>query len=235
MMKKRIIAILTATSITFAPTVSILANVETPELEEKQYIIVTEDKEVYKEISKEVMEGITNEASMLEENQIIVAELTEKEAAALDKEKDVFVEEDIILSGSTVEDSIEELTLEEAKKRKQEIKQKKREALEKLEEETEIKNEEEPEYEWNIQAVNADDAAEEAAVRKVKVAVLDSGVDYVTGINLAGYVNFIEGEEELSPIFQDLTGHGTGIASIISGNGETGIYGVNPKIGRAHV
>ena len=228
-MKKRIIAILTATSITFAPTVSILANVETPELEEKQYIIVTEDKEVYKEISKEVMEGITNEASMLEENQIIVAELTEKEAAALDKEKDVFVEEDIILSGSTVEDSIEELTLEEAKKRKQEIKQKKREALEKLEEETEIKNEEEPEYEWNIQAVNADDAAEEAAVRKVKVAVLDSGVDYVTGINLAGYVNFIEGEEELSPIFQDLTGHGTGIASIISGNGETGIYGVNPN------
>ncbi len=229
MMKKRIIAILTATSITFAPTVSILANGETPELEEKQYIIVTEDKEVYKEISKEVMEGITNEASMLEENQIIVAELTEKEAAALDKEKDVFVEEDIILSGSTVEDSIEELTLEEAKKRKQEIKQKKREALEKLEEETEIKNEEEPEYEWNIQAVNADDAAEEAAVRKVKVAVLDSGVDYVTGINLAGYVNFIEGEEELSPIFQDLTGHGTGIASIISGNGETGIYGVNPN------
>lgn len=206
-----------------------MANVETPELEEKQYIIVTEDKEVYKEISKEVMEGITNEASMLEENQIIVAELTEKEAAALDKEKDVFVEEDIILSGSTVEDSIEELTLEEAKKRKQEIKQKKREALEKLEEETEIKNEEEPEYEWNIQAVNADDAAEEAAVRKVKVAVLDSGVDYVTGINLAGYVNFIEGEEELSPIFQDLTGHGTGIASIISGNGETGIYGVNPN------
>lgn len=229
MMKKRIIAILTATSITFAPTVSILANVETPELEEKQYIIVTEDKEVYKEISKEVMEGITNEASMLEENQIIVAELTEKEAAALDKEKDVFVEEDIILSGSTVEDSIEELTLEEAKKRKQEIKQKKREALEKLEEETEIKNEEEPEYEWNIQAVNADDAAEEAAVRKVKVAVLDSGVDYVTGINLAGYVNFIEEEEELSPIFQDLTRHGTGIASIISGNGETGIYGVNPN------
>lgn len=207
MMKKRMIAILTATSITFAPTASVLANVETPELEEKQYIIVTEDKEVYKEISEEVKEGITNEASVLEENQIIVAELTENEAAVLDKEKDVFVEEDIILSGSTAEDSIEEteeeLTPEEAEKRKQEIKQKKREALEKMEEEPEIKSEEEPEYEWNIQAVNADDAAEEAAVRKVKVAVLDSGVDYVTGINLAGYVNFIEGEEELSPIFQD--------------------------------
>ncbi len=52
-------------------------------------------------------------------------------------------------------------------------------------------------------------------VQKVKVAVLDSGVDYVTGINLAGYVNLVEGEEELSEIFQDATGHGTGIAGII--------------------
>ena len=234
MMKKRIIAILTVVSITFAPTAAVLVNAEATVPEEKQYVIVTEDKEVYDEISEEVRESITNEASVLEENQIIVAELTEEEAVALNAEEDVLVEEDIILSGSTVEDSIEEteeeeLTAEEARKRKEEIKQKKREELEQMEEEPENEVEEEPEYEWNIQAVNADEAVEEKVSQKVKVAVLDSGVDYVTGINLAGYVNFIEGEEELSPIFQDLTGHGTGIASIISGNGETGIYGVNPN------
>ncbi|MBO5303398.1 MAG: S8 family serine peptidase [Lachnospiraceae bacterium] len=61
------------------------------------------------------------------------------------------------------------------------------------------------------------------------MAVLDSGVDYVSGINLAGYVNFVD-EDEISPIYQDMTGHGTGIASIIAGNGETGIYGVNPEV-----
>ena len=66
-------------------------------------------------------------------------------------------------------------------------------------------NEEEydAECEWNLLAVNADGAAEAGeTVQKVKVAVLDSGVDYVTGINLAGYVNLVEGEEELSEIFQ---------------------------------
>ncbi len=233
-MKKRIIAILTAASVTFAPTVSVLANSKPTLTKERQYVIVTEDKEVYEEISEEVSERLINEASVLEDNQIIVVELTETEAAALNAEEDILVEEDIILAGSIEKDSIEdtdeiELTAEEARKRKEEIKQKKRETIAQMEEEIESETEEEKEYEWNIHAVNADNAAEETISRKVKVAVLDSGVDYVTGINLAGYVNFIEGEEELSPIFQDLTGHGTGIASIISGNGETGIYGVNPN------
>ena len=236
MTKKRTIALLTAVSITFSPAASVLANAEAIPSEEKQYVIVTEDKEIYDEISEEVMENIAADSSVLEENRIIVAELTESEAVALDAEKNVLVEEDIILSGSTgdsftEEDDTEEeeLTVEEAKRRKEEMKRKKREALEQMEEEEETGNKEETECEWNIQAVNAEDTAEEAVSRKVKTAVLDSGVDYVTGINLAGYVNFIEGEEELSPIFQDLTGHGTAIAGIISGNGETGIKGINPN------
>lgn len=63
----------------------------------------------------------------------------------------------------------------------------------------------------------------------MKVAVLDSGVDFVEGIELAGWENFVEEEEDISLIFQDLTGHGTGIASIIAGNEEGGIQGVNPN------
>ena len=46
-MKKRIIAILTAASVTFAPTVSVLANSKPTLTKERQYVIVTEDKEVY--------------------------------------------------------------------------------------------------------------------------------------------------------------------------------------------
>lgn len=241
MMKKRTIAFLTAVSVTFSPTASVLANAETAEPNEKPYVIVTEDKETYEEIAEETGESAAAEQSVLEENRILVAELTEAEAAALDADPDVLVEEDIVLTGSAFEgfpeegaaeedaEEEEELTVEEARERKEEMKRRKREAMDRMEEEERAGSGEEPESEWNIQAVNAEDAAKEEAARKVKVAVLDSGVDYVTGINLAGYVNLIEGEEELSPIFQDLTGHGTAVAGIISGNGETGIKGINPN------
>ena len=87
MTKKRTIALLTAVSITFSPAASVLANAEAIPSEEKQYVIVTEDKEIYDEISEEVMENIAADSSVLEENRIIVAELTESEAVALDAEK----------------------------------------------------------------------------------------------------------------------------------------------------
>lgn len=44
-------------------------------------------------------------------------------------------------------------------------------------------------------------------------------------------MNFIEGEEALSPIFQDLSGHGTGIAGIIAGTGENDIDIINMSFG----
>lgn len=49
-MKKRIIAILTAASVTFAPTVSVLANSKPTLTKERQYVIVTEDKEVLQKL-----------------------------------------------------------------------------------------------------------------------------------------------------------------------------------------
>ena len=58
------------------------------------------------------------------------------------------------------------------------------------------------------------------------MAVLDSGIDYVTGIDIAGSVNLVEEDEDILPIFQDMTGHGTGIASIIAANGENDIKGI---------
>ena len=62
------------------------------------------------------------------------------------------------------------------------------------------------------------------------MAVLDSGIDYVTGIDIAGSVNLVEEDEDILPIFQDMTGHGTGIASIIAANGENDIKGINPDV-----
>lgn len=203
--------------------------------EEKPYVIVTEDQETYHEVATEVSDSITTETPTLAENNIMVAELTAGEASALEHNNQVVVEEDIVISASTTDDygeETQELTAEEARQRKEEIKQWKRERLEAWEESIENEAETEPEYEWNLQAINAQELQEESTQnqQKIKVAVLDSGVDYVTGINLTGYVNLVEEEQEISPMFQDLTGHGTGIASIIAGNGENGIYGVNPNV-----
>ena len=126
---------------------------------------------------------------------------------------DIIIEENILLSANT-------------KDKKAEM----RELYEQWEkEETEKKKRTEPE--WSVEAINADGLGEEANVsQKVKVAVLDSGVDIVQGIDLAGTVNLVPEEKEISPMFLDLTGHGTGIASIIAGNDEGYVQGVNPNV-----
>lgn len=208
----------------------------------KQYVIVAEDDNSYSETVEKITDNITTETPILSNNNVIVAELTEKDAAALTDEKDLLVEEDIILSANsaenetlqaaTNEEEFVETISEEALAKKEELKRRKDEIFAKIEENNAANAGTATEDEWNIQAINADNntVQEKSIDQKVKVAVLDSGIDYVSGINLAGYVNLVEDEQEISPMFQDMTGHGTGIAGIIAGNGETGIQGVNPNV-----
>lgn len=208
----------------------------------KQYVIMAGDDNSYLETVEKITDNITAQAPVLSDNNVIVAELTEDEVTALAGEKDLVVEEDIILSANTAGDENSQITPDEnggmetipaeTLARKEELKRRKDEIFAGIAENKAASAGAETEDEWNIQAINADTDAvrEQSAGAKVKVAVLDSGVDYVSGINLAGYVNMVEGEEEISPMFQDMTGHGTGIAGIIAGNGETGIRGVNPNV-----
>ncbi len=211
---------------------------ETTEIQ--PYIIAVEDAKTYDTVEEALSDNLVVETPVLSENHIMVAELTEPEAAALERDDAVWIEEDIILSASSLEMSgedktSEEMTIEEAHRRKAQIVKRNQEELEAWERgERDIEDVEEVTagYEWNLQAIHADGVAveEEQVAEKVRVAVLDSGVDYVSGINLAGYVNFVDEDQETSPMFQDETGHGTGIASIIAGNGENGVYGVNPNV-----
>ena len=166
------------------------------------------------------------DSAVLKDNQIAVVALTAGEADTLEADQNILlVEEDILLFGSSAE-----------KSKKKQAKQEKFDTQEHVEVIKETDTAEEK-YEWKLEAINVVDAMETNHVEEtgnveeetVKVALLDSGVDVVSGVNVAGYVNFVD-QEEISPIFQDMTGHGTGIAGIIAGNGETGIYGVNPNV-----
>lgn len=71
------------------------------------------------------------------------------------------------------------------------------------------------EVEWNIKCLNAEKSYEESKnLKKIKVAILDSGLDYDLDLPAVERKDFL-GEKELHPLYQDMTGHGTSVASLI--------------------
>lgn len=69
--------------------------------------------------------------------------------------------------------------------------------------------------EWNIKCLNAEKSYEESKnLKKIKVAILDSGLDYDEDLPAVEKKDFL-GQEELHPLYQDMTGHGTSVASLI--------------------
>ena len=191
---------------------------------EKQYVILAEN-DAYEIMGSELPEDAEKE-TLESDTSLVVATLTEKEARQIEKKENVIIEEDVLLKASEEDDK--EYSAEEKRKRRQEIKEKKKKSLEEAEE---TEDSEKEKMEWNLQAIRAENLdVSEDANGKIKVAVLDSGIDYVTGIDIAGSVNLVEEDEDILPIFQDMTGHGTGIASIIAANGENDIKGINPDV-----
>ena len=85
--------------------------------------------------------------------------------------------------------------------------------------------------EWNFRAIHAEKAAGDKDEKKIKVAIIDSGVDDYNDIVLTESINLIPGEEEVSPLYVDVTGHGSSVAGIIAAadNGE-GITGIAPEV-----
>lgn len=145
---------------------------------------------------------------------VATVEMTKETAEDLKETyDDVIIEENILLSANTMDKKAERKKLYEQWEKEEAEKEKRTEP------------------EWSVEAINADGLDEETSgSQKVKVAVLDSGVDIVQGIDLAGTVNLVPEEKEISPMFLDLTGHGTGIASVIAGTDEGGVQGVNPNV-----
>lgn len=83
---------------------------------------------------------------------------------------------------------------------------------------------------WNLEAINAVDAKQIEEKDKIKVALMDSGVSATEYINVSKRINLIPGYEDVEALFDDVSGHGTGMASIIAGNGENGLNGIAPNV-----
>ncbi len=89
---------------------------------------------------------------------------------------------------------------------------------------------------WNIVSVGSEEGGiftidEDVALDPVKVAILDSGVDYTEDIDVYMRKNFIPGEDGISVIYEDISGHGTSVAGIIAAkDNDEGITGINPYV-----
>ena len=81
--------------------------------------------------------------------------------------------------------------------------------------------------EWNMQMIHGG-KGKKSVKKKIKVAVLDSGVDDGNDLDLAYSATLVPGEEEMSPLFMDGSGHGNGVAGLIAAkDNKEGITGVN--------
>ena len=85
---------------------------------------------------------------------------------------------------------------------------------------------------WYLDAIGMTDI--QSSILKdgdnIKVEILDSGVSYTDDIDIVQRVSLIPGEDEVSPLYDDGSGHGTGIAGVLGAkdNGE-GITGIHPN------
>lgn len=90
-----------------------------------------------------------------------------------------------------------------------------------------LETEEQEGEQWNLNVMNV---SPYTGKDEIKVAIIDSGVSASSNIQVKKRANFIQGEDEVEPLYEDSTGHGTGIASVIAGKGKhKGVVGVNPN------
>lgn len=208
-MKKFVACALTGALITCSSNVNIcMAEAAEPanDTTKGNYVIQTENRAEYQKVLEEYGAQISDnigDTEYLEQQNILNLELTKEQANKINRElENTSVEKDIILTGSGGTD-----------------------------EDTEVE-EKEAVAQWNLDMLGVDGLSEEVMDTKdhVKVAVLDTGVCASSEIPLAGRINLVPGEEDIDPLYEDVSGHGTGIASVIVATDDgDGIKGVNPN------
>ncbi|MCI9412854.1 MAG: S8 family serine peptidase [Eubacterium sp.] len=165
------------------------------EQSKEYYVIDCNSKRMYDKVRNLVKEEAANDSVILEENNVIVLQLSEDTKEKL-TDLGVSIEYDECVDGSAYKD----------KTRK---KDKDRD-------------------DWNMRSIEVVPEDQDAGREKIKIAVIDSGIDFNESINVVERKNFLD--DEVSPLHEDNTGHGTAIAGIIASNGcDKTVKGINPN------
>lgn len=197
-------------------TISEQGRKESDKTGKKDYIVKTTSKSELNKVRKDYSESDEineNGENHLTANRAISLEMSKTQAERLSQSDTIkYVEEDKLMTAS-------------GNKKNGHIKEKKRheKKITKYKKNT-------SKIEWNRRMVNAKDTDSQSNC-KIKVAVLDSGIDWGNDINLVYQVSLVPGEEEMTQIFMDGSGHGSSVASLIAANkNEKGITGINPNV-----
>ena len=195
----------------------------------KTYNTVKDEYETSGDISK-------NAENRLKVNYMLPVDLSGKEVKDIEAEKGIeYIEEDYIVTGCGKKDDSDKKSKKKDKKEEKENKKAEKEKNKKKKHEKKEKRlkKNESKHEWNLRMINAEGKAQKEvdSEKRVKVAVIDSGIDWGNDINLAYQVSLVPGEEEMTQIFMDGNGHGSSVASLIAAeNNDDGITGINPNV-----
>lgn len=185
--------------------------------ENKTYIVKTKNERTMDLIQEKYSQSDEindNAEGNLEENNLLSVELSEEQVERLEENKNIdFLEEDYEIAGCRND-----------KNKKKKVKKKKHSKKENRLMTNDSK------YEWNVRMIQAEEKFADTKDH-VKVAVIDSGIDWGNDINLVYQVSLVPGEEDMTQIFMDDSGHGSSVASLIAANDDgNGITGINPYV-----
>ena len=196
------LAVTMSVSVLIVPVKVNAGTIELKGGEQKQEYVVAVDKN-----NQEFAETLMPATELVQEANgiaLYTSEMSEETAGRLNKADDgIIVEPNVVFSASTMAET-QEPTIEEE--------------LARVEEEDRIAalNESFKEQQkWNIQMVNGYSAAGSSGSNEVKIAVLDSGVDFISDIPVEKSINLVEDEQDITYYMNDMTGHGTSVASVI--------------------
>lgn len=80
---------------------------------------------------------------------------------------------------------------------------------------------------WNLDAINLPEVTV-PSVERIKIALLDSGVEFTEDIHIEQRQCFVTEDQYVSPLWDDATGHGTALAGLIGAKkNQEGITGVS--------
>ena len=183
-------------SVLAAPVNVNAGTVEPEGNEQKQEYVIAVDKN-----QQEFAEKLLPDTELVQEDYDIAlytSGMSEEAAEKLnDADNGITVEPNVVFSASTVTET-QEPTIEEELARIAE------------EERVAALNESLGEQQkWNIQMVNGYSVAGTSGTNEVKIAVLDSGIDFISDVPVEKSINLVEDEQDITYYMNDMTGHGT--------------------------